>query len=208
TVLAAIPAGLVIAVTAYISTDVAAAPLLWVLPLALYLLTFVAVFRDKPWVSHALVLRLLPYVIAPLAISVLGGDKLYWFAVIALNLLAFVLIALACHREAYARRPEPARLTEFYLWTSFGGVVGGVFAGLVAPNVFNNIYEYPILIAAALLAMPGMFVGGAGRFMREAAAPLMAAALVVAMRLLLDVRLPVGAQSIIEIVLVLLVALM
>ena len=83
-----------------------------------------------------------------------------------------------------------------------------MFAGLVAPNIFNNIYEYPILIAAALLAMPGMFVGGAGRFMREAAAPLMAAALVVAIRLLLDVRLPSGAQSIIDIALVLLAALM
>jgi hypothetical protein len=208
TMLMGVPAGLCIAVTAFITTDLAAAPFLWVLPLALYLLTFVAVFRERPWISHALVLRLLPYVIAPLAISVLGGDKLYWFAIIALNLVAFVLIALACHGEAYARRPEPNRLTEFYLWTSFGGVVGGVFAGLVAPNVFNNIYEYPILIVAALLAMPGMFAGGVRWFLREAAPPLLAAALVVAIRLLLDVRLPSGAQSIIDIVLVLLAALM
>jgi predicted O-methyltransferase YrrM len=208
TVLMGVPAGLCIAVTAFITTDLAAAPFLWVLPLALYLLTFVAVFRETPWISHALVLRLLPYVIAPLAISVLGGDKLYWFAIIALNLVAFVLIALACHGEAYARRPEPNRLTEFYLWTSFGGVVGGVFAGLVAPNIFNNIYEYPILIAAALLAMPGMFAGGTRRFMREAAAPLIAAVLVVVTRLLLDVRLPSEAQPVIEIALVLLAALM
>jgi hypothetical protein len=208
TVLMGVPAGLCIAVTAFITTDLAAAPFLWVLPLALYLLTFVGVFRDKPWISHALVLRLLPYVIAPLAISVLGGDKLYWFAVIVLNLVAFVLIAFACHGEAYARRPEPRRLTEFYLWTSFGGVVGGVFAGIVAPNIFNNIYEYPILIAAALLAMPRMFTGGVGRSMREAAPPLIAAVLVVAVHVLLDVRLPSGTQSIIELVLVLLVALM
>jgi predicted O-methyltransferase YrrM len=202
TVLMGVPAGLCIAVTAFITTDLAAAPFLWVLPLALYLLTFVAVFREKPWISHALVLRLLPYVIAPLAISVLGGDKLYWFAIIALNLVAFVLIALACHGEAYARRPEPARLTEFYLWTSFGGVVGGVFAGIVAPNVFNNIYEYPILIAAALLAMPGMFTGGVGQFVREAAPPLVAAAFVVAMHGLLELPLPI------ELLLVLVVALM
>src|SRR5205809_460534 len=78
TALAAIPAGLVIAVTAYISTDIAAAPLLWVLPLALYLLTFVAVFRDKPWFSHDLVLKVVPFVVAPLAISLLGGDHEYW----------------------------------------------------------------------------------------------------------------------------------
>ena len=78
TVLAAIPAGLVIAVTAYISTDIAAAPLLWVLPLALYLLTFVAVFRDRPWFSHDFVLKTAPFVAAPLAITLLGGDHQYW----------------------------------------------------------------------------------------------------------------------------------
>ncbi len=155
--LTAIPSGLCIAVTAYITTDLAAAPFLWVLPLALYLLTFVAVFRDRPWVPHAWVLRLLPYVLTPIAISILGGDKVYWLAIILLNLTAFTLMALACHGEAYRLRPEPARLTEFYLWTSFGGVLGGIFAGLIAPNVFNNTYEYPILIVAGLLLLPGMF---------------------------------------------------
>ena len=72
-VLAAIPSALVIAVTAHISTDLAAAPLLWVLPLGLYLLTFVAVFRDSPWVDLATVQRLLPYSVAPLAITAFGG---------------------------------------------------------------------------------------------------------------------------------------
>src|SRR5207245_10006880 len=85
-VLAAIPAGLVIAVTAYVSTDVAAAPLLWVLPLALYLLTFVAVFRDRPWLSHDLVVKIVPFLVAPLAISLLGGDREYWVASSVLNL--------------------------------------------------------------------------------------------------------------------------
>src|SRR4051812_7229926 len=136
TLLMAVPAGLCIAVTAFITTDLAAVPFLWVLPLALYLLTFVGVFRERPWIPHARVLRVVPYVIAPLAISMLGGGKVHWLAIIALNLAAFVLIALACHGEAYRKRPEPARLTEFYLWTSFGGVIGGVFAGLIAPNVF------------------------------------------------------------------------
>ena len=208
TVLTAVPAGLCIAVTAFITTDLAAAPFLWVLPLALYLLTFVAVFRERPWIPHALVLRLLPYVIAPLAISVLGGGKIHWLAIITLNLTAFVLIALACHGEAYRRRPDPSRLTEFYLWTSFGGMIGGVFAGLVAPNVFNNIYEYPILIAAALLAMPGMFAGGTWPFVREAAPPLIAAAAVIALRVLFEVRLPVDAELTLEILLVVIAALM
>ena len=167
TALAAIPAGLVIAVTAYISTDVAAAPLLWVLPLALYLLTFVAVFRDKPWFSHHLVLKVVPFVVAPLAISLLGGDHEYWAPTMALNLLALFVLALACHGEVYARRPAPALLTEFYLWTSFGGVIGGVFAGLLAPHLFNYTYEYPILVTAALLALPGALNGRIHAFVRR-----------------------------------------
>ena len=172
--LTAIPSGLCIAVTAYITTDLAAAPFLWVLPLALYLLTFVAVFRDRPWVPHAWVLRLVPYVLTPIAISILGGDKVYWLAIVLLNLTAFTLMALACHGEAYRLRPEPARLTEFYLWTSFGGVLGGIFAGLIAPNVFNNTYEYPILIAAGLLLLPGIFGEKLRPLLKQAAVPLIA----------------------------------
>ncbi len=154
-VLAAIPAGLVIAVTAYVSTDVAAAPLLWVLPLALYLLTFVAVFRDRPWLSHDIVIKVVPFLVAPLAITLLSGDRHFWMASIAMNLLGLFVLALACHGAVYRRRPAPALLTEFYLWTSFGGVLGGIFAGLLAPYLFNRTYEYPILVVAALLALPG-----------------------------------------------------
>jgi hypothetical protein len=181
--LTAIPAGLSIAVTSYITTDLAAAPLLWIVPLALYLLTFVAVFRDRPWISHPTALMLVPFVVAPLAISLLGGAKAHWLAGMALNLTVFVVIALACHGEAYRRRPEAGRLTEFFLWTSFGGVLGGVFAGLAAPRLFNNIYEYPILIVAALLAMPGMFSAdlrmSARTWLREAVPVLLVAAALV-----------------------------
>ena len=143
TLLTAIPAGLVVALTSYITTDLAAAPFFWVLPLALYLLTFVAVFRERPWIAHAQVLRFVPFVLAALVTNVLGGDKVFWLVFLVLNLTAFVFIALACHGEAYRRRPAADRLTEFYLWTSFGGMLGGVFAGLITPNLFNNIYEYP-----------------------------------------------------------------
>jgi hypothetical protein len=87
-VLGAIPSGLVIALTAYVTTDIAAAPFFWVLPLALYLLTFVVVFRERPWISNTAVVRLVPFAVAPVAISVLGGEKVYWFAVVAINLLA------------------------------------------------------------------------------------------------------------------------
>lgn len=120
-VLAGIPSGLVVAVTAHITTDVAAAPFLWVVPLAIYLLTFVAIFRERPWIAHTTVVWLVPFVVAPLAISLIGGDKVYWVATILLNLGAFALLTLMCHGEVYARRPGPQRLTEFYLFTSLGG---------------------------------------------------------------------------------------
>jgi predicted O-methyltransferase YrrM len=188
TALAAIPSGLVIAVTAHISTDLAAAPFLWVIPLALYLLTFVAVFREQPWIAHATVQRLLPYAAAPLAISAFGGDQKYWFIMIALNLFVFVLIALCCHGEAYRTRPHHARLTAFYLWIAFGGAMGGAFAGLIAPNVFNNTYEYPILIAAALLLLPGMFEGGWRAFLRDASPGLIATAVLAGVAIIFDLR--------------------
>jgi hypothetical protein len=207
-VLAAIPAGLVIAVTSYVTTDVAAAPFLWVVPLALYLLTFVVVFRDRPLIAYATVARLAPILVAPLSIGLLGGDKLFWFAMIVVNILAFVLLALLCHGELYGRRPAPARLTEFYLWISLGGVIGGIFAVLVAPLLFTRIYEYPILIAAALLVLPGTFAGGIRQFLREAGPVLGAAALAVAAACAFDLKLPAAVELPFQVVLVALAAAM
>jgi hypothetical protein len=200
--LAAVPSGLVIAVTAHVTTDVAAAPFLWVIPLALYLLTFVAVFRERPWISHAVAVRLMPFVIAPLAISVIGGNKVFWLATIALNLVAFVMMTLVCHGELYARRPAPERLTSFYLWTSFGGVLGGAFAGLLAPNIFNGTYEYPILIAAAVLAAPGMFAGGRRKWLRQALPILAVAAALTLVWFATPFRLPDWSQLIFQIALI------
>ena len=174
--LAAVPSGLVIAVTAYLTTDIAAAPFLWVVPLAIYLLTFVAVFRERPWIAHANVVRFVPFAVAPLAVSLIGGEKVFWLTSIALNLVVFALLTLMCHGELYARRPSPRRLTEFYLCTSFGGVIGGGFAGLLAPQIFNGNYEYPILIALALLCMPGLVTGGSRKALTEAAPWLVASA--------------------------------
>ena len=164
--LAAIPSGLVIAVTAHLTTDIAAAPFLWVVPLALYLLTFVAVFRERPWLANATVVRLIPVVVAPLAVSMVGGIS--WVTTMAINLVAFTMLTLACHGELYALRPKPRRLTEFYLCISAGGVIGGAFAGLAAPQLFNGNYEYRILIAAALIFIPGAFAGGARKALAEA----------------------------------------
>ena len=178
--LSAVPSGLVIAVTAYLTTDIAAAPFLWVLPLAIYLLTFVAVFRERPWIAHANVVRFVPFAVAPLAVSLIGGEKVFWLTIISLNLVVFALLTLMCHGELYARRPSPRRLTEFYLCTSFGGVIGGAFAGLLAPQIFNGNYEYPILIALALLCTPGIF-NGSRRKALTAALPWLAISAVLAL---------------------------
>ena len=207
-VLCGVPAGLCIAVTSYITTDVAAAPFLWILPLALYLLTFVAVFRERPWIASDKVLHFLPYVLAPLAISLLGGGKVSWIAIALLHLIAFTTIALACHGEAYRRRPEPGRLTEFYLWTSFGGVIGGIFAGLLAPHLFDNIYEYPVLILAALLILPGTLTAGFRAFMTEAGAVLTIAALLVLTRLLFPFPVPESVDLSITVLLVMIAVVM
>jgi len=208
TALAAIPSGLVIAVTAHITTDVAAAPFLWVVPLALYLLTFVALFREQPWVGHETIIKLVPFIVAALSISVLGGDRVFWFTNIALSLTGFLVLAMLCHGELYWRRPAPARLTEFYLWVSFGGVLGGIFAGLLAPYLFSSTYEYPILIAAALLVLPGTFTQGREGFLREAWPALALAALVAVPRVLFDVQLPESATYPFQFGLVALAALM
>ncbi len=153
--LAAVPSGLLVAVTAHISTDVAAVPLLWVIPLALYLLTFVIVFSRRP-IPHHIVVAVQPlFIIGLVAIMIFDPIKsIIW--VIAAHIGIFFIIALVCHGELALRRPAPSHLTAFYMWMSAGGMVGGIAAGLISPYVFNWIAEYPILIALAVLCRPGL----------------------------------------------------
>ena len=153
--LAAVPSGLLVAVTAHISTDVAAVPLIWVLPLALYLLTFVIVFARRPIIPHRLVVAAQPAFIVAL-IAVMTYDALASIvALIAAHVVVFFVNALMCHGELARTRPPPKYLTGFYLWMSAGGAIGGIAAGLIAPHVFNWVAEYPILLALAVLCRPG-----------------------------------------------------
>ncbi len=207
-IFAAIPTGLTIAVTAYISTDVAAAPFLWVMPLALYLLTFVAVFRDKPWFDSAALQKIAPIAVAPMALTLLSIIKPLWAIAILLNIFAFVVLCLFCHSELYRRRPAPVYLTEFYFWISLGGVTGGAFAGLLAPHIFNNVYEYPLLISAALLMLPGTFANGARGFVRQTWPILLAIACLIAVRVLVTGSLPHFVDLMGKAAIVMLVALM
>lgn len=154
-VLAAVPSGLLIAVTSHISTDVAAVPFLWVVPLALYLLTYVIVFsRFAPYVHQVAVIVQPLFIAALIASQVFEGfDSIFW--ILAIHIAAFFTVALVCHGELARTRPAPAHLTEFYMWMSAGGTIGGILAALVAPQVFNWVAEYPILIVLALLCRPG-----------------------------------------------------
>ncbi len=152
--LAAVPSGLLIAVTAHISTDVAAAPLLWVLPLSLYLLTWVLVFQSRPLLPHWLMLLLQPLAIAGVVILLAVGGEQNLLLTLGGHQLCFFVIAMACHGELARTRPPAKYLTGFYVALSFGGMVGGLFAGLIAPNIFSWIAEYPILLALAALSRP------------------------------------------------------
>lgn len=154
--LAAVPAGLLVAVTAHISTDVAAVPLLWVLPLALYLLTFVIAFARRPIIPHWLVLALQPPSIVALVAVIIFDSVKSILAVLAVHLAVFFVNALMCHGELARTRPSPTYLTAFYLWIAAGGVIGGIVTGLIAPHVFDWVAEYPILIALAVLCRPGL----------------------------------------------------
>ena len=161
--LAAVPSGLLIAVTAHISTDVAAAPLLWVLPLSLYLLTWVLVFQSRPLLPHKWMLLAQPLAIAGIIVLLAIGGEQNLLLTLGGHLLCFFVIAMACHGELARTRPPAKYLTGFYVALSFGGMLGGLFAGLIAPFTFSWIAEYPILLALAALCRPP---GGAERFAR------------------------------------------
>ncbi len=152
--LAAVPSGLLIAVTAHISTDVAAAPLLWVLPLSLYLLTWVLVFQSRPLLPHWLMLLMQPIAIAGVIVLLAIGGEQNLLLTLGGHQICFFIIAMACHGELARTRPAAKYLTGFYVALSFGGMVGGLFAGLIAPFTFSWIAEYPILLALAVLCRP------------------------------------------------------
>jgi len=151
--LAAAPSSLMLGVTTHLSTDVASAPFLWVAPLALYLLTFVIAFQARPAIPLTLTLAAQGAAAAACAalIAFRTGE---WAVIFVIHLVAFFFTALMCHQLLAGRRPAPDRLTEFYLLLSLGGVVGGAFNALVAPVIFNMVWEYPLVLVAAGLLRP------------------------------------------------------
>ena len=153
--LAFVPSSLMLGVTTALTTDVPAIPLFWVLPLALYLLSFVLVFAKRPLISHTWLIRRLPLLILASLIPTVSKGELPMVALLLIYMLTLFAVAMVCHGELARSRPGVGRLTEFYLWVSFGGVLGGIFNSLIAPVVFSTVMEFPIaLILAALLRPP------------------------------------------------------
>jgi hypothetical protein len=147
--LAAAPSAMMLSATTFVTTDVAPIPLLWVLPLALYLASLVIPFLDRPPIAHEKVLRAMPIAILALGFTMLvGAERLIVLAIIV-HFGSMFVVALACHGELARTRPAPEGLTTFYLALALGGALGGVFAALVAPVVFPSIWEYPLSVAAA-----------------------------------------------------------
>jgi len=152
--LAFVPSALMIAVTTHITTDIASAPFLWVLPLSLYLISFILVFSGRIYIAQATWMKAQPALLA-LIVLTLALDIRTWLMVdVGLHLLTFFVTAMICHGLVAATRPQAAYLTRFYFCLSLGGVLGGIFSGLIAPKIFSWIAEYPILIVAAALARP------------------------------------------------------
>ncbi len=206
--LAMVPSALLTAFTTHVATDVASAPLIWVIPLSLYLLTYVLVFRATPlallpcavaaavaawvfarWLGSQFDITLPTSTLLLLAIAA-GGAFVYaylksgispfrwllmfhlgavvialvqlartehdtWMVSAAAGVAAFFFSALVAHRTLYEARPAARHLTEFYLLMSLGGVLGGLFAALIAPKLFSEVLEYPILLALTMACRPG-----------------------------------------------------
>ena len=151
--LAAVPSGLMLSTTTHLTTDIVAMPLLWALPLGLYLLSFVVAFAARRKIADFVT------ILAPLVILIAGGlafssgtQNPFFSATLGLFLLFVVAVAL--HSELFRLRPAVGHLTRFYLAMSFGGMLGGLFCAIVAPLVFDWAYEHPLLVLAAALLVP------------------------------------------------------
>ncbi|HKY21880.1 MAG TPA: fused MFS/spermidine synthase [Vicinamibacterales bacterium] len=147
--LAFVPSSLLLGVTTFLTTDVAAVPLFWIVPLVIYLMTFVLVFARRTLLSHAAMIRALPFWVLPLAWLIAFSTKLPVVIQAPIHVLAFFFAAMVCHGELARRRPDGRYLTEFYLSMSVGGVLGGLFNALVAPVAFSTVLEYPLALVFA-----------------------------------------------------------
>ena len=152
--LAFVPSSLMLGVTTFIATDVASVPLIWIIPLALYLLTFIVAFGNKQLIKLPLTSILFPSALLVLGAFVILSPPISVWVTISLHLLVFFFAALVSHQRLAQSRPPVSKLPEYYLWIAVGGVLGGIFNALLAPLIFSTPFEYPAAIILALLLRP------------------------------------------------------
>jgi hypothetical protein len=180
--LAFVPSSFFLALTTYVTTDVAAVPLLWIVPLVLYLLSFTIVFgrRAFPWE------KLLPWqAIGLIALAIVdfwgASNSAPWL--LPLHLTVFFITALVCHGELAATKPPTSHLTDFYLCLALGGALGGVFNALVAPAVFHTVFEYPLTLLVACAVRPRFTKSRSRRLILDLVLVAAASAVLVASRI-------------------------
>jgi hypothetical protein len=160
--LAACPSILMVADTSFLTTNIAPIPMIWVAPLALYLLSFILSFEGRGWYQRKVFLPLLMLGLGALAwLPTLGISELPFYVSMGINLTAFFVACMVCHGELARLQPHPSHLTGYYLMLAVGGVAGGFFVGVVAPYWFNSNYELSIGIfltglVAAIAVIPNM----------------------------------------------------
>ena len=148
------PSSLLLGVTTYVTTDLASVPLLWVLPLSLYLISFISAYQRGSWASHPFMVRMQAFLLLAAAITFFARANEPAIILLPLHLLAFFVTCLVCHGELAKDRPGTKHLTEYYLWISFGGMLGGFFNGFLAPFIFKGVQEYPLAMITAALMRP------------------------------------------------------
>ena len=176
------PSSLLLGVTTFLTTDIASVPFLWIAPLALYLLTFVIVFARRPLLGRRFMLwfQLAVGLALMVTMSANPGAKLTQAAL--LHLVAFFATAMVCHRELADARPRAEYLTEFYLWMSLGGVLGGLYNVVLAPALYDRVLEYPYAMIIAFGLRPGATRGRNDRraLLLDIALPLLLLGVIVA----------------------------
>lgn len=167
--LAAVPSALLLAITNHLTQDVASIPFLWIVPLVIYLLTFILCFDADGWYQRPLYMILLAPALGGMAFMLhKGTEDINLKIMLSAFGAAFFICCMTCHGELVKLKPHPRYLTSFYLMLSIGGAAGGLFVGLVAPYLFISYFEFPIsLVACGLLAMLVLLSDPQSRFYQQ-----------------------------------------
>jgi len=156
--LAFVPSSLMLGVTTFVSTDVVSLPLLWIIPLSLYLITFIIVFSKVPPGIHVTMSLLMPVMVLLIAFLMTSHVPAKFGLQVLLHMATFFVVTMVCHGELARDRPSPKHLTNFYLIMSIGGMLGGLFNAFFAPIFFTFTSEYPISLVLSCFLLPSLFV--------------------------------------------------